>query len=1069
MFTTFTKFSDINEVFIEELFDTLKIEKIPGNWGETMSTIHTVLNTPLTFIDGTNAPTEFKLHMLLDEIRKEHYHQNVSTDKTHTGIPSRKKIKFISCSYHQESLFVHSILTMLISINRAFFQKNVSPVLAGLTGLLHDVGKPACLTQYGENLGFPFHGEYGACILSQFSSPQIDEILTKDGFATMIRAIGIHMCSYHTTSEDDWSIYRRTLAQLEMMQVKELLECLSYGDTLGKFSPLNDPSDFIKTRDSYNEFTHKKFEVKKFMQTHKFDIPCFFVRGTSGSGKTYFIKNMLIPFLSTYFNPSQFTLVSRDEIMAKITASRISHTLTQSRPIGEEYQMLYAEYKLRKLGKVVNDEMRKTISILITEGKIPIVDSCILYYDGIIGCIPDNMNRAFIIAVDIVRNTVYTEDDSFKNGMSLMDTVKTNYASRTILTPLPPSINLTSLAAVSTHSNKPETKWIPQLCFVNGFNQNSSIGFDTFTKTIEPIMSYFSETLESTDTDSMNIVSYVNFLYKKFGYEGMRETLVEQAYHALDSHKNKRILRLKYLDHNNRWRPMWSRHTRGTTFYLNDDDVWVPLKYLLQRGCEMMTGIQVKNGIDSTESFNLDGSSLDEKINSAISSTLDFDENQRKTILSLLLNREIEGGMTLSFKKDGSLLGYTIIRDAKTQEFMRNFIEESSDEFAKLIMNMCDTLCIPFGFFSSQSTLLIGSDMLDWTVQSLLSTIMTDDEIAKYSNHSYMEMVKEKFSEILINLSNLSINAADKLNFPKTSTITLNMETICKDRRSVFGKKEHTELALSYSSTSCTVLGLSMCSSSVVKNMPHFTFSEFIKANGFVEPCYWKISHTDDVNSILNDLNDVIFEKISVNDFFSKNPPHNLYKNWEKIIDREGFVTFTGASYDYGKIKTDAYYIAHKLKSKNIEYLMNLSKIPSACSAFPLCNEVKVFYSNLEKDLRKIEGKFNEMCQDTLSHLYLGLPEKARVSFQRQTPYVRVKMLINASDSFSECVVSIFGQVYPFNKSNVPEDFIENVTTIMKSILMSFAGNFISFDNLAKSEVLGELFGLVRKAIQSIP
>ena len=65
-------------------------------------------------------------------------------------------------------------------------------------------------------------------------------------------------------------------------------------------------------------------------------------------------------------------------------------------------------------------------------------------------------------------------------------------------------------------------------------------------------------------------------------------------------------------------------------------------------------------------------------------------------------------------------------------------------------------------------------------------------------------------------------------------------------------------------------------------------------------------------------------EKIDEKTFFTTNPPNNEFCNWEHIIDREGFVTFTGNTYDYGKIKTDAYYIAHKMKTKNIDYLMNL-------------------------------------------------------------------------------------------------------------------------------------------------
>ena len=1053
--------------FIDEILTQLTMIKHTGDWNSSMNSISRILNAPTTFVGSDNCPQEFKLFKLIESIRSKHFHQNVSTDGIHVAIPSKKKVQTISCDFHKESLFEHSILAMVVSLNHAFHAKNVNPILAGLTGLFHDVGKPACLTQYSMNLGYPFHGEYGSCILSQFFSPQIEEHLTRVEYEQMLRAIGVHMCSYHTTTDDEWSTYRRTLAQLEKDEVKNLLHCLSFGDTFGKVSSFNDKSAFLASRESYNKIVSTPFDVKKFMESNKFNVPCIFVRGMSGSGKTHFIQNMLIPYLSRYFETSQFSVISRDEIMASITAQRIAHTLSQPRPIGEEYRKLYNAYKLRKLGKAVNDEMRKVISSLISEGRIPIIDSCILYYGGIEGCMPDNINRSFIISVDCTRNTIYTESDSEKNGMTMSDTL-TMLASRTPLTCLPSAINLTELSAITTHSKKPDTKWIPQLSFSVGFNSSSSVGFDNFAEVVHPIMTYFSGILESSDTDSMNITQYVNFLYKKFGYDGMRAAFSEQFYLAADSHRNKRILRLKYLDCNNRWRSAWNRHTRGTTFYLNDSDEWVPIKYLLQRGCEMMTGIQVSHGIDSTESFNLDGASLDEKISSAISSTLIFDDVQRKTILSLLMNREIDGNLTLSFKKDGSLLGFTICRDPVIQQFLRDFINSTDDEFAKKILKMCDALSLPLCYFSSQATLLIGSDMLDWTVQALLSVIMTDDEIVtNYSGRSYMEAVDEKFPEILIKLNSVCIDASAKLAFPATSTITVSMESICKNRRSIFGKKDHTELALSYSSSSCTVLGISMCDISSMKSIPHFAFSDIIKSNGFVEPCYWTVSHTSEVNSLLSDLNDVIFEKITPDEFFSKNHPHNLFCNWERIIDREGFVTYTGTHHDYGKIKTDAYYIAHKLREKNINYLMELAQIPSACASFPLCNEVNQFYSKLVENLTKINEVFNQMCENTSSPLYLGMPEKARISFQRQSPTIRLKMLINASDSFSNVAVDIFKTVYPFNTESIPDDLNAEIISVVKGILMGFVGNTISFENPSTSPLFGSLFCVVRKVMQT--
>jgi hypothetical protein len=91
----------------------------------------------------------------------------------------------------------------------------------------------------------------------------------------------------------------------------------------------------------------------------------------------------------------------------------------------------------------------------------------------------------------------------------------------------------------------------------------------------------------------MDIGKYVNFLYKKFGIDGLMSVLRLQQYTVLNLHSDNRILRMNYLDNNRIWRPQWSRQTRGTIFLLNDDDVWVPIKFLLERGAEVFTACRI--------------------------------------------------------------------------------------------------------------------------------------------------------------------------------------------------------------------------------------------------------------------------------------------------------------------------------------------------------------------------------------------------------------------------------------------------------------------------------------------
>ena len=1053
-------------------FKSNNVNDFKKEWITVFIKLRIVLNCEIPFVNTDNMLTKITLNTLIDFMSAEHYHQNVKTDNIRTMHPIKKHFS-ASCSYHKESLLDHSLMAMFIAIDNALGSTQ-NLLLVALTALFHDVGKPSCIALFGQNIGYPFHGEYGACILSQFFSDEIarfKKFISKKQWEVMCRAISVHRCSYDTTKKDEWSEYRRTLAQLETHHVKLLSKYLAMGDTFGKVSDPKhaDTDDFISSRRDYNKTIGERFDTESFMKKNNKKTLCFFLRGKSGNGKTTFGEELIKFLLANGFKLSQLVNVSRDEIMASVTATRINHKLSKPRPDGKEYEMLYNVYKEKKLSKIVNDEMKMRISNAIIQGKIPIVDSCILYYDhkkndfssGITACIPNNISNAFIIAIDCVRNTVFTEKDAYKNGMSLDTLCKT----RDKITPInwisTKSMCIEKLASISTNSNKPDTLFIPHLTFSYGFNEYHSIGWDIFTQTVSPIIEYFANSLKSEDTSKMNIIQFINYLNDNFGIEGLCSSLAVMGYRTANSHGNLHVIRMNYLEHNQNFIDLWSRQIRGIIFMITSTGKLLPIKYLLQRGAEMITNKQLMHGITSTESidFGDNDESHDEKISNALSSILHLDKIQQETITNLLLNRNVD--MNLSFKKDGSLLGYTIFHDKEVIEFMRKFIENSNDKFAQKILQICDSLGIPFGVFSSQSTLLIGENMLDWTVQALLSTIMNDDEISlRFNSKTYMDAVDECFPQILLNLTNLIHDVSANLNIPSDASTTISMESICRFRRSIFALKDHTELALSYQSSSCTVLSISYCNSLTVKSIPHFIFSEFICKYRFIEPCFWKVTHTTEVNSLLDDLNAVIFEKMSISEFFAKNKPHNKYENFEYIIDREGFVSYTGDTFDYGKIKTDAYYIAHKLKAKNIGYLGELAKIPSARQSFPLCNEVSTFYSKIEDDINSLIRNFMLIGTSTL---FNGFSDKAKNSFPNQTPEVRLKMLINSpdNDTFLKVALEVFSSVYPYNPERVDAEFTNDVNISVKSILMSFAEKKITFDDPLKNVKFANLFCVV--------
>lgn len=1040
--------------------------------------IKDILNIDLEYLNSDNIMQKIKLVDFLDLIKEQNYHQNINTKNLMQAFPTKVKNTTVSCDFHKESLFEHSIMAFVLAMLHSI-KSNKNIINASLTALLHDIGKVNCMCVYGKNLGYPYHGSYGSAILLQYGCYELFEKLGgKQNWLDICRSIAIHMCSYHTTVRNSWNNERRKITQIENPNVKNILESLSYGDSFGKYSVLAESSttDFINSREDYNEDINKVFEVENWINNNNIKVPVFFVRGSSGSGKTHFINNSLKPYLLQFFNETQLEIISRDEILTEMTAKILNIKKSKNRPIGQEYKELYEKYKELKLGKFVNAEIKKRISITISQGRIPIIDSCILYYEGIVTCIPINIANTMIIAIDCVRNTSYTNEDLIKNGMEVSN-LENLYNFRNPLKWIDGSLKLTILDSKYTHNMDNNLEpYLPHLVFSSGWNQNHECGKETLFNLIKPFMEYFSENLLETNTDNMNIIEYVNYIYKKFGLNGLKDTLSSQAYLVNDSFGDQRILRMNYLESNKLWRPIWSRQTRGTIFFLNDKDIWVPIKSLLERGTELLTGLHITDGITETDNINIEDlvkDTEDEAISKITSNMINFDSDQINLMIKLIFNKKIEDGLALSFKKDGSLLGCSLYKNKEISNYIKELILNSNDLFAKAVIKLCDENNIPLLVFSTQSTLSVGTQMYDYTINALLASLVFDDDKLSnlYNNGDYLEAFEKYGGEAILKIYNL-IQLIDKqLNAEETDTITVSMESICKNRKSVFKDSlAHSELALSYPNSSITVLGVSFANEQTVKFFPHYEFSNLINDVNMQEPAFWFVNHTNDVNLLLTQLNNVIYNQISESEFYVLNPPFNKYNNYDKIVDYEGFVSYSlkptaNNTLNYNKIKTSVYYDLHKLKKNKISHILELAEIPSICQRFPMCNEIKIFYQNLDN----IEKLFNMVYNNAISEnsiIYANLSDKAKISFHKQTKDVQLKMLINSQVGFRELALSSFKKIYSFDETKVNEDFKQEVHSIVKRIMMNSISGY-DLSNLQSSGLVDELFLLSRKALNS--
>jgi len=375
-------------------------------------------------------------------------------------------------------------------------QNSKKYVLSGFTGLFHDIGKINTITVFGkDDLGYPFNGAYVSAHLSQNGSDELFEMLgSKQNFLDVMHTIREHMCSYHITDfKNEWNIQRCESARLSYSmspQMKELSHNLSFGDTFGKISDISDCADFLTSRADYDKITSEPFDCESFMKKTGAKVPIFFIRGASGSGKTTLIQNKLIPYLLQFFDESRIEVISRDEVMCSLAAKLSNIVLETPRPIGDTYSNLYKTYQSNKLAKSVNDELKERISAAISQNKIAIIDSCILYYDGISQIIPENITNAYKIAIDCNRSIPYTIHDATKNGFKSIDELQHLYKFRTP-TKWIENLKFTILDSMYTRSSPSNTSLMPHIVFSYGFNKEHECGFETLIQVLKPVMEYF--------------------------------------------------------------------------------------------------------------------------------------------------------------------------------------------------------------------------------------------------------------------------------------------------------------------------------------------------------------------------------------------------------------------------------------------------------------------------------------------------------------------------------------------------------------------------------------------------
>jgi len=975
----------------------------------TFVRIGQVLNVQFDVVVSDGKKMEMKqtsLFEMLSTIRKTHYHRDG---------------EFV-CNFHQESLFVHLHLATMIAMMKKIGDGQLEDVFfIGVTALLHDIGKPACMKKIQEKmwLGYPFHGEMGSMILSQIYNEGFAVHFTREQWSEMCRMIQVHMCGYHSTDPVSKSAqYKWELLRLENSVVKRNLVALSYGDHFGAIPDdsvaKGDMQEWIESRAPFQQIIDLAYDHTAFRNAYrKNQSVLLYVRGPSASGKSTFVQNLIAHLNGMGVS---FVYVERDMVVCQVAGEAVKEEV-DTRPTGETYSRLRKIYDEKKLGKVVNDRIKKMISDGLNAGKVVIVDSLITYYAAIDYVLPNEVKSTFILAVDVVRNTLLADDTGDRIGVAFGKQIEI-HGDRSEFCPIPSNIadRFNAMTTISTILDlgddrfktdapsvpRPSRDAQPHLSHTIAWNAYGTIGDREFYRQLEQIVTA-SDGSATTSVASKTLVEYANDLYRRVGWDEMLETFEKNGFLARPPHAvkgtpyEKRVVCIKYIDTNRCWEK-WARQCRGTVLYLNDSDRLVPIKFMMERGAEILTNMHVKQKIDETQDI------------VSVRDLSIFDSVQQETMNLLLDNKPISGVMT--GKVDGSLCAVTIYRGDSA--FVRNWVYKYGDELAKTFQYLANQAGLNAGLcVSSQTTLWLGLDMQDYMVTSILTSLgivayfdlqemaktMTPAEVMKMHGKEFIERIKELSALV------------------KGDIVTFNFEAVCKNRMSAWGRL-HTELAVCYSQSLFRFLGVGVCTNNSVSYLPHFTIAQ----NVFDEPLFWEITESTEIEAMLIDLSSCIRGTMTREEYFVKHPYGNA-KPSSTEFDYEGFVFFRRVvdTYDYNKIKTSEYYMGHKFRLGNVLSLVELAK--TASNIFPLCKVVQEFFGLLCMNLCTAMSHTVILLEEetATNQFFAGMLEKAKVSFMKQNRETQYKMLICASSTANKVLLEVFSEMFPSLTTSVTD------------------------------------------------
>ncbi len=450
------------------------------------------------------------------------------------------------------------------------------------------------------------------------------------------------------------------------------------------------------------------------------------------------------------------------------------------------------------------------------------------------------------------------------------------------------------------------------------------------------------------DTNNMNISEFINNMWHSFGKSEHSFTKAMSALNQTAKFSymgDLRMLVTSYRNGQQQWIPTWGTQNRNIVHYLVDD-IWVRLMNGLPAGIENQQGDKQYGDIYEKE----------------------FSSESITISNALRDGKKLPKGTYVTSKHDGSLGRIHVVRN--NVELLYRNVMKSNNIYAKMlaIKSYKESGGTSFMMIATNGTYLAPQPMWDYMTTAFaptcgisreeLQTLMNNEPSEEYKTmFDNLNASDEKYRKVLIAWSHMVAPLDNKLqtlfnseelpvDLDINGDMTILFEMICANRTTCLGVI-HEELALGYTESKCSVLGIM----SKFQLFPHFEIDKTLVKLGFLQPLYWEITTPTQILNMKSCLQQVSLEQKTIEYFLTKFPPSNSKMPLGKIeLDHEGlillvpqYISCNGriiCVWNYSKIKTWIYYMLHKISENSIAKAIKLV-IKYLLSNFPLASKIR--------------------------------------------------------------------------------------------------------------------------------